>query len=83
MTDIIPALAGTAYDGVSVGQIASMTSGVANEDYTDPDSDVAKMLAVTPVEGQSQAVTYARTLEREAPAGEKWVYKTSKPTCSG
>ena len=84
VTDIIPALAGTAYDGVTVGQIATMTSGVAwNEDYTDPDSDVAKMLAVTPVEGESQAVTYARTLEREAPAGEKWVYKTLETNLLG
>lgn len=84
VTEIIPALAGTAYDGVSVGQIASMTSGVAwNEDYTDPDSDVAKMLAITPVEGESQAVTYARTLEREAPAGEKWVYKTLETNLLG
>ena len=42
VTEIIPALAGTAYDGVSVGQIATMTSGVAwNEDYADPQSDVA------------------------------------------
>ena len=84
VTDVIPALAGTAYEGVTVGQIAAMTSGVAwNEDYTDPDSDVAKMLAVTPVEGESQAVTYARTLRREAPAGEKWVYKTLETNLLG
>ena len=84
VTEIIPALAGTAYDGVTVGQIAAMTSGVGwNEDYTDPDSDVAKMLAVTPVEGESQAVTYARTLRREAPAGEKWVYKTLETNLLG
>ena len=84
VTDIIPALAGTAYDGVSVGQIASMTSGVAwNEDYPDPDSDVAKMLAIAPVAGESQAVTYARTLTREAPAGEKWVYKTLETNLLG
>ena len=84
VTDIIPALGGTAYDGVTVGQIATMTSGVAwNEDYTDPESDVAKMLAVKPVEGESQAVTYARMLEREAPAGEKWVYKTLETNLLG
>ncbi|KWV96154.1 serine hydrolase [Erythrobacter sp. AP23] len=84
VTEIIPALAGTAYDGVSVGQIASMTSGVAwNEDYTDPNSDVARMLAIAPVAGESQAVTYARTLEREAPAGEKWVYKTLETNLLG
>ena len=84
VTDIIPALAGTAYDGVSVGQIATMTSGVAwNEDYTDPDSDVARMLGVAPVAGESQAVTYARTLTRKAPAGEKWVYKTLETNLLG
>lgn len=84
VTTVIPALVGTAYEGVTVGQIATMTSGVAwNEDYTDPDSDVAKMLAVTPVEGESQAVTYARLLKREAPAGEKWVYKTLETNLLG
>lgn len=84
VVDIIPDLAGTAYEGVSVGQVATMTSGVAwNEDYTDPNSDVAKMLAITPVEGESQAVTYARMLTREAPAGEKWVYKTLETNLLG
>ena len=84
VTEIIPALAGTAYEGVTVGQIATMTSGVAwNEDYTDPNSDVARMLSVTPVAGESQAVTYAKTLKREAPAGEKWVYKTLETNLLG
>lgn len=84
VTSVIPELAGTAYDGVTVGQIATMTSGVAwNEDYTDPDSDVAKMLAIAPKPGESQTVTYARTLKREAPAGEKWVYKTLETNLLG
>ncbi len=84
VTQIIPALADTAYDGVTVGQIATMTSGVAwDENYADPDSDVAKMLAIAPVAGESQAVTYARTLTREAPAGEKWVYKTLETNLLG
>ncbi len=84
VTRYVPELAGTAYDGVTVGQIATMTSGVKwNEDYTDPDSDVAKMLAIAPVPGESQAVTYARTLTREAPAGEKWVYKTLETNLLG
>ena len=84
VTEIIPELKGTAYDGVTVGQIATMTSGVAwNEDYTDPDSDVARMLAIAPVAGESQAVTFARTLKREAPAGEKWVYKTLETNLLG
>lgn len=77
VTRYVPDLAGTAYDGVTVKQLATMTSGVKwNEDYTDPNSDVARMLSVTPKPGESQAVAYARTLTREAPAGQKWVYKT-------
>ncbi len=42
VTRYLPALAGTAYEGVSVRQLAMMTSGVKwNEDYADPNSDVA------------------------------------------
>ncbi len=84
VTKYLPQLVGTAYDGVSVRQLATMTSGVKwNEDYTDPDSDVARMLQVDPVPGEPQAVTYARTLTREAPAGEKWVYKTLETNLLG
>ncbi|WP_374405436.1 serine hydrolase domain-containing protein [Pelagerythrobacter sp.] len=84
VTRYLPQLSGTAYDGVTVEQVATMTSGVAwNEDYADPDSDVAKMLGIAPVAGEPQAVTYARTLTREAPAGEKWVYKTLETNLLG
>jgi CubicO group peptidase (beta-lactamase class C family) len=84
ITKYLPKLAGTAYDGVSVEQLATMTSGVKwNEDYTDPDSDVAKMLQIAPVAGESQAITYARKLTREAPAGQKWVYKTLETNLLG
>lgn len=83
-TKYLPKLAGTAYDGVTVRQIATMTSGVRwNEDYTDPKSDVAQMLSVAPVAGETQAVTYARQLRREAPAGSKWVYKTLETNLLG
>lgn len=84
VTRYLPSLAGTAYEGVTVRQLATMTSGVRwNEDYTDPNSDVAKMLNVAPVPGEPQAVTYARTLGREAPAGDKWVYKTLETNLLG
>jgi CubicO group peptidase (beta-lactamase class C family) len=84
ITKYLPKLAGTAYDGVSVEQLATMTSGVKwNEDYADPNSDVAKMLQIAPVAGESQAITYARQLTREAPAGQKWVYKTLETNLLG
>lgn len=84
VTKYLPGLSGSAYDGVTVEQVATMTSGVAwNEDYTDPKSDVAQMLALQPEPGELQSVAYARTLKREAPAGEKWVYKTLETNLLG
>lgn len=84
VTEYLPALADTAYEGVTVEQVATMTSGVKwNEDYTDPKSDVARMLLVEPVPGELQSITYAKTLTREAPAGSKWVYKTLETNLLG
>lgn len=84
VTKYLPALAGSAYEGVTVEQVATMTSGVKwNEDYTDPRSDVAQMLLVAPVAGELQSITYAKMLKREAPAGSKWVYKTLETNLLG
>lgn len=80
----IPELAGSAYDGVTVEQVLTMTSGVKwNEDYTDPNSDVAKMYAAAPPPGVDATVAYLRTLQREAPPGSKWVYKTGETNLIG
>lgn len=84
ITKYIPELAGSAYDGVTVEQIATMTSGVAwNEDYTDPNSDVAQMNRFVVDYGPDAIVAQMRELEREAPAGEKWVYKTGETNLIG
>ena len=84
VTDYIADLKGSAYDDVSVAQLLTMTSGVAwNEDYGDPNSDVAKFNNHTPQEGMDTTVSYMRTLPREAPAGEKWVYKTGETNLIG
>ena len=80
----IPGLKGSAYDDVTVEQLATMTSGVKwNENYTDPNSDVAQMFSTTPEPGKDQVVEYMKTLPREAPAGEKWVYKTGETNLIG
>lgn len=84
VTRYIPELAGSAYDGVTVRQILTMTSGVRwNEDYTDPNSDVARMFASPPPPGQDVTVAYLRTLSREAEPGTKWVYKTGETNLIG
>jgi CubicO group peptidase (beta-lactamase class C family) len=80
----VPGLEGSAYDSVTIEQLLTMTSGVAwNEDYADPNSDVARLFALAPGPGQSQVVTLMKRLPREAPAGEKWVYKTGETNLIG
>lgn len=44
VTDYVPALKGSAYDGATVRNVLNMSSGVAfNEDYLDSGSDINKM----------------------------------------
>ena len=84
VTRYIPELKGSAYEGVSIEQVLTMTSGVKwNEDYTDPNSDVARMYASPPPPGVDATVAYLRTLSREAPPGAKWVYKTGETNLIG
>jgi len=84
VTRYIKALAGSAYDDVTVRQLLTMTSGVRwNEDYTDMKSDVARMYAEPPDPGMDMTVSYVRKLPRESPPGTKWVYKTSETNLVG
>jgi CubicO group peptidase (beta-lactamase class C family) len=84
VTRYIPELAGSAYEGVTVRHILTMTSGVRwNEDYTDPKSDVARMFAAAPPPGEDVTVAYLKRLPREAPPGTKWVYKTGETNLIG
>lgn len=84
ITTYLPELAGSAYDGVSVKQVLTMTSGVKwNEDYTDPNSDVVRMLSAPAPAGQNPVLAYMRTLPREAAPGAKFVYKTGETNLIG
>jgi CubicO group peptidase (beta-lactamase class C family) len=84
VTTYLPELKGSAYDGVSIRQILTMTSGVKwNEDYTDPNSDVAKFNSEAPPNGGDPTLSYMKRLPREAPPGEKWVYKTGETNLIG
>jgi len=84
VTTYIPGLKGSAYEGVTVRQVLTMTSGVKwNEDYTDPKSDVAQFYTVKPDPGVDPTVSYMRKLTREAEPGTKWVYKTGETNLIG
>jgi CubicO group peptidase (beta-lactamase class C family) len=84
VTDYIPELRGSAYEGVTVRQMLTMSSGVKwNEDYADPKSDVAQagFNAVPP--GQDPMVSYLSKLPRANPPGSKFHYNTGETDLVG
>jgi CubicO group peptidase (beta-lactamase class C family) len=84
VTRYLPELAGSGYDGVSVRQVLTMTSGVKwNENYFDPNSDVVQMYAKPVAAGLDPTTAYLRTLSSEAKPGTKWVYKTGETNLIG
>lgn len=84
VTRYIGELRGTAYEGVTVHQLLTMTSGVAfNEDYGDPDSDIARLYREPPEPGLDATVSFVRSLGREAEPGTKWRYKTPETNLAG
>ena len=84
LTNYIPELKGSGYDGVTVEQLLTMTSGVKwNEDYGDPKSDVALFNNTKPVDGMDPVIVYMKTLEREAEPGTRWQYNTGETNLIG
>lgn len=84
VTTYIPELKGSAYEGVTVRDLITMTSGVKwNESYTDPNSDVAKVGLSILEPGVNPVISYMRRLPREAPPGTQFVYKTGETDLAG
>lgn len=84
VSQYIPDLRGSAYDDVSIRQLLMMSSGVKwNEDYEDPNSDVAKFNNAKPEPGMDATVSYMRKLPRAHPAGEVWHYNTGETNLIG
>jgi len=85
VTRYIPELVGSGYDGVTIRQLLTMSSGVKwNEDYSDPQSDVALFNEHVPQEpGVDALVDYMRQLPREAEPGTRWLYNTGETNLIG
>jgi CubicO group peptidase (beta-lactamase class C family) len=84
VTDYIPELKGSAYEGVSVRQMLMMSSGVKwNEDYVDPNSDVAKAGQSVTEPGVNPMVSYLRKLPRDNAPGTKFHYNTGETDLVG
>ncbi|THD82613.1 MAG: class C beta-lactamase-related serine hydrolase [Phenylobacterium sp.] len=84
VTDYIPELKGSAYEGVTVRQMLRMSSGVKwNEDYADPKSDVAQAGFSSSEPGVDPMVDYLRKLPRANPPGAKFNYNTGETDLVG
>lgn len=84
VTNYIPELVGSGYDGVSIRQVLTMSSGVAwDENYTNPESDVSKFQNVIPELGQDPTVAYMQTLKREVDPGIRFNYNTGETNLIG
>lgn len=76
VTDLVPELAGTGYDGCRVRHLLTMTSGVRwVEDYRMPRGDGRRLMESTSAEGAGVR-EFVRTITREDPPGVRWRYCT-------
>ncbi|WP_104017337.1 serine hydrolase domain-containing protein [Roseovarius nitratireducens] len=74
VTRYAPALADSAYDGVTLRQLLQMTSGLEfDEDYLDYDSDINRMGRVLALGGSMDGFA-AGLSARAAPPGTRWKY---------
>ncbi len=81
VTLYLPELEGSAYAGVTIENLLHMASGVAwNEDYTDPDSDVAQLEHISTAE---ELVAYMGGLPRAAAPGTVFTYSTGETNLAG
>lgn len=84
VTNYLPGLKGSAYDGVTVRNLLNMTSGVKwNERYDDPQSDDSLIHTERSINGSDPIVTYMARLPREAAPGTKMSYKTGETDLLG
>ena len=75
VTDYLPLLGGTSYEGVTIRDALTMSSGVAwNEDYRDPESDVSREIGLTALE----RLRYLSAHPRFAEPGERFNYNTGE-----
>jgi len=84
VTRYVPSLAGTAYDGVTVRQVLTMTSGAHwDETYTDPRSDRRRLLEAQVAQLRGAALEVMARLPRTATPGSRHNYSTGETQVAG
>ena len=79
ITDYLPRLKGSSYDQSSIKNVLQMASGVEwNEDYADPESDVARATW-----GTTELYEYLRHMPRDEVPGDVFNYNTAETNLVG
>ena len=79
VTQYVPRLAGSAYDGVTIRNVLMMSSGVRwDETYTNPNSDRRALLEVQLAQKPGGTIDLMRKLRRAAPPGSTFNYSTGE-----
>jgi CubicO group peptidase (beta-lactamase class C family) len=77
VTDHLPQLKGTAYDGVTIRHLLTMSSGAAwLEDYADRSSHVNQYSRLLAAKKKGGVLDLLKTLSRAHPPGTVWSYNT-------
>lgn len=84
VTQYIPELKGSAYEGVTLRQVLAMRSGTNwNEDYVDPDSDVGRLAASMANNKGASLIDTMIKLRRAADPGSRFLYSTGESNMIG
>lgn len=84
VTRYLPEMRGSSYDGVTVRQLMTMTSGVRwHENYTSADADNVLLYSTPVADGVDPVIEYMRKLPREALPGSRWLYNTGETDLLG
>lgn len=84
VTRYLPRLKDSAYEGVSIRHLLTMSSGVAwREAYLDPTSEVAQFGRIVLARGPDPVMRLMRSLKRAHPPGTTFNYNTGETSLAG
>ena len=84
VTDYLPQMRGTSYEGVKVGQLMTMSSGVKwNEDYRDSSSSLTALFKCSLEGKKGGMIEVMSKLSRAAAPGTKFHYSTGETCLEG
>ena len=83
LVQYIPELKGTAYDGVTIKHLLTMSTGVGWSETYKAKSDVAQFIIHKAPDGGDSTISYMSRLKRVGPPGETFNYNTGEANLAG